>query len=98
MGLSAPRKQKLEAQKALVLLTDLCHNLLADFRHRGLANSPFAQWGAKHLVRDLLAIPGRLYFDQAQLKRIELLDSHPYTDDLLICLEKYCSMPFSTFF
>lgn len=98
LGLSARRKQKLEAQKALVLLTDLCHNLLADFRHRGLANSPFAQWGAKRLVRDLLAIPGRLYFDQAQLKRIELLDSHPHTEDLLICLEKYCSMPFSTFF
>lgn len=98
LGLSARRKQKLEAQKALVLLTDLCHNLLADFRYRGLANSPFAQWGAKRLVRDLLAIPGRLYFADGQLKRIELLDAHPYSDDLLICLAKYCSLPFSTAF
>ena len=94
LGLSARHKQKLEAQKALVLLNDICHNLLADFRHRGLVDSPFSQWGAKRIVRDLLAIPGRLYLADGQLKRIELLDAHPYTDDLIICLQKYCSTPF----
>lgn len=94
LHLSARRKQRLQAQKALVLLTDLCHNLVADFRHRGLVDSPFATWGAKRIVRDLLAIPGRLYFADGQLKRIELLASHPYVDDLIICLERYCSGPF----
>jgi len=98
LGLSARRKQNLEAQKALVLLTDLCHNLLADFRYRGLAGSPLQNWGAKRIVRDLLAVPGRLYFVDGQLKRIELLGSHPYIDDLLICLEKYCSTSFSSDF
>ena len=74
-----------------MLLTDLVHNLIADFRYRGLADSRFAQWGSKRIVRDLLAVPGRLYFEDSQVKRIELLDSHPYTDELIICLERYCS-------
>jgi hypothetical protein len=91
LHLSARRKQRFNAQKALILLTDLTHNLLADFRYRGLAHSQFADWGAKRIVRDLLAVPGRLYFDAGQLKRIELLTSHPHTEALIICLEKYCS-------
>jgi hypothetical protein len=94
LHLSARRKQRLMAQTALVLLTDLTHNLLADFRYRGLADSPFARWGLKRMVRDLLAIPGRLYFAAGQLKRIELLESHPHTEALLICLERYCASRF----
>lgn len=94
LHLSARRKQGFEAQKALILLTDLVHNLLSDFRHRALADSHFAQWGSKRIVRDLLAIPGRLYFDNGQLKRIELLASHQYADELIICLERYCSSRF----
>lgn len=91
LHLSARRKRQFTAQKALVLLTDLVHNLLADFRYRGLAGSRFVQWGSKRIIRDLLAIPGRLHFADGQLKRIELLASHPYADELIICLEKYCS-------
>ena len=94
LHLSARRKHRFNAQKALILLTDLAHNLLADFRYRGLANSPFADWGAKRIVRDLLAVPGRLYFEGGQLKRIELLTSHPHTEALIICLEKYGSSRF----
>lgn len=94
LHLSARRKQRFTAQKALILLTDLTHNLLADFRYHGLANSPFAQWGLKRMVRDLLAVPGRLYFEAGQLKRIELLETHPYADALIICLEKYYSHRF----
>lgn len=94
LHLSARRKQRFAAQKALVLLTDLTHNLLSDFRYRGLVDSPFAQWGLKRIVRDLLAVPGMLYFEAGQLKRIELLSSHPYADALIICLEKYCSRSF----
>jgi hypothetical protein len=92
--LSSRRKQSFEAQKALVLLTDLAHNLLADFHHRALADSRFANWGLKRIVRDLLTIPARLRFRQSQLYRIDLLSSHPYSEELLICLEKYWSTPF----
>jgi hypothetical protein len=94
LHLSARRKQRFTAQKALVVLTDLTHNLLSDFRYHGLANSPFAGWGLKRMVRDLLAVPGRLYFEAGQLKRIELLATHPYTEALIICLERYYSHRF----
>jgi hypothetical protein len=94
LHLSARRKQCFTAQKALIRLTDLTHNLLADFRYHGLANSPFAQWGLKRMVRDLLAVPGRLYFEAGQLKRIELLETHPYAEALIICLERYYSHRF----
>ena len=92
--LSSRRKQSFAAQKALVLLTDLAHNLLADFQYRALTGSSFADWGLKRIVRDLLAIPARLHFRQSQLYRIDLIRSHPYAEELLICLKNYCSRPF----
>ena len=98
LHLSARRKRDFVAQKALILLTDLAHNLLADFHSRALADSRFADWGLKRIVRDLLAVPGRLHFRSGQLKRIELLASHPYADELIICLEKYCSGRFGSIF
>ena len=98
LHLSARRKRSFAAQKSLILLTDLAHNLLADFQRRALADSRFAAWGLKRIVRDLLTVPGRLYFHSGQLKRIELLASHPYAEELLICLEKYCSGHFGSQF
>ena len=94
LHLSSRRKRSFQAQKAMILLTDLTHNLLADFRYRALAGSRFAHWGLKRIVRDLLAVPGRLYLSGSQLKRIELLAAHPYAEELIICLERYCSSPF----
>ena len=94
LHLSARRTRSFEAQKALILLVDLTHNLLSDFRYRALLNSRFASWDLKRIVRDLLAIPGRLYFEDGQLKRIDLLTTHPYAKELLGCLEKYCNSPF----
>lgn len=91
LHLSARRKQSFVAQKALILLTDLTHNLLADFRQRALTDSRFSQWGLKRIVRDLMAIPGRLYLDAGQLKRIELLSAHPHAHELVPCLQKYTS-------
>ena len=98
LHLSARRKRSFVAQKSLILLTDLAHNLLADFHSHALVDSRFADWGLKRIVRDLLAVPGRLYFRSGQLKRIELLASHPYADELIICLEKYCSGRFGSNF
>ncbi len=92
--LSSRRKQSFTAQRALILLTDLTHNLLADFQCRALADSPFADWGLKRLVRDLLAIPAQLHFRGAQLYRIDLVRSHPYAQEILNCLQNYCSRPF----
>lgn len=91
LHLTARRKRLLPAQMGLILLTDLAHNLLADFQHRALPGSPFESFGPKRIVRDLLAIPGKVVFDGSQVKRIDLLGSHPHAKELLIALEKYCS-------
>ena len=73
LGLAARRKRAFCGQQGLVLLTDLAHNLLADFYHVALAGTQFDGYGPKRIVRDLLSIPGNLVFEAGELKRIELL-------------------------
>jgi hypothetical protein len=88
--LAARRKASFTGQQGFILLTDLVHNLLADFRNCALSHTRFANYGLKRIVRDLLNIPGRLYFDGQQLKRIELQTLNQNGKDLIICLERYC--------
>ncbi len=90
LHLSARRKRSFLAQTALVLLTDLAHNLLADFHHRALLGTKFEPFAHKRIRRDLLQMPGKLTFVDGHLTKIELLSSHENAKDLLICLEKYC--------
>jgi hypothetical protein len=88
LSLAARRKRSFTGQQAYILLTDLAHNLLADFQYRALRNSRFDGYGFKRIIRDLLATPGRLVFDGGQLKRIELLSQMQYAQDLLTCLKQ----------
>lgn len=88
--LVAKRKQRFLSQKGFILLTDLAHNLLADFHRRALTGTRFESYNLKRIVRDLLTTPGRLTFQDGQLKRIELLSLKQNAADLLICLERYC--------
>jgi hypothetical protein len=90
LSLAARRKRGFLAQKGFVLLTDLAHNLLANFHHRALVGSPFEGYGPKRIVRDLLTMQGRLVFEVGELKRIELLSLKQNARDLLMCLERYC--------
>ena len=87
LSLAARRKRGFLAQKGFILLTDLAHNLLADFYHGALVGTRLESYGLKRIVRDLLAIPGRLVFEADELKRIELLSLKQNASDLLICLE-----------
>ena len=91
LSLAVRRKYSYLGQIGYVLLTDLAHNLLADFSRKGLSNTRLEGFGLKRIVRDLLATPGRLIFDQDRLQRIELLSQKQFSEDLLICLERYCS-------
>ena len=91
LHLAARRKRKLHAQQGLILLTDIVHNLLADLHHRAFVNTPLDGFGPKRIVRDLLTIPGKLTFEAGQLKRIDLLASHPHTKIMLQCLKSYTS-------
>jgi len=72
------------------LLTDLAHNLLADFQHRALIGSRFENYGPKRIIRDLLRIPGNLTSRNGSIVKIELLSQKQFSQDLLICLERYC--------
>lgn len=91
LHLAARRKRKLHAQQGLILLTDVVHNLLADLHHRAFVDTSLVGFGSKRIVRDLLTIPGKLTFEAGQLKRIDLLASHPHAKTMLICLKSYTS-------
>jgi hypothetical protein len=91
LGLDVRRKHSFLGQKSFVLLTDIAHNLLADFHHRALVGSRFEGYGPKRIVRDLLATPGRLVFEHGKLVRVELLSLKQFSKDLAICLERFCS-------
>lgn len=91
LSMEARRKHSFLGQKSYILLTDLAHNLLADFYHRALAGTKFAGYGPKRIVRDLLAVPGKLVFDGNRLVRVELLSQNQFSAVLAICLERYCS-------
>ncbi len=91
LALAARRKRLFPAQKALILLNDVAHNLLADFQAKALVDTKFAGYGSKRIVRDLLNIPGHLGFVDGQLVSIELRNSNELSKDLIFCLEKYCS-------
>jgi hypothetical protein len=89
LSMAARRKHSYPGQIAYILLTDLAHNLLADFSHRALQGSSFQGYGLKRMVRDLLATPGRLVFADGQLVRIELLSQKQFSEELRMCLVKY---------
>jgi hypothetical protein len=90
LNMTARRKRLFLAQKGYILLTDLAHNLLTDFHHRALVGSRFEGYGPKRILRDLLQMPGKLSFADGKIAKIELLSQKQFSQDLLICLERYC--------
>jgi hypothetical protein len=90
LGLEARRKHSFPGQQGYILLTDLAHNLLSEFSHQALVDSPFAGFGPKRIIRDLLAIPGRLFFDHNRLTRVELLSQKQFSKELVSCLLRFC--------
>lgn len=91
LNMAARRKRSFLGQKGYILLTDLAHNLLADFHHRALLGTRFEAYGPKRIVRDLFAMPGRLVFQDDKLVRVELLSLKQNAKELAMCLERYCS-------
>ncbi len=91
LGLEARRKHSFTGQQGYILLTDLAHNLLSEFSHQALSGSSFADFGPKRIVRDLLAIPGRLFFDHDGLVQVDLLSQKQFSKELVLCLLRFCS-------
>jgi len=80
------RSQRMLSQEALVLLADLAHNLLAWFHQDVLVGTPFAGYGPKRIVDQLLYIPGELVFDDETLVEVRLQRSHFLAGPVLDCL------------
>jgi hypothetical protein len=82
------RKQRLAAQEALVLLTDLAHNLLAWTREWMFRDSPFANAGIYRMVKELLPIPGKVVGEEGHIVKLRLKTSHPLAKPMLVCLAR----------
>ncbi|NUM47396.1 MAG: transposase [Anaerolineales bacterium] len=91
LAMAVRRKSSFNGQSAYILLTDLAHNLLADFKRHALLGSRFETYGLKRIIRDLLCFPGTLTFDdEGKLVYVNLLRQMKNSTDLLFCLERYC--------
>jgi hypothetical protein len=85
--LSRRRKKILAAQEALVLLTDLAHNLLAWAGRWMALEGRLATFGPTQLIQDVLTLPGQLIFNQQQLVEVRLNASHPYAAEVAAGLD-----------
>lgn len=85
---SKRRKKSFAAQEALILLTDLAHNLLAWTHHWTLEDGPFESFGTKRMVEELMCIPGQITLKDNQLQKVALLDTHPFAEDMRLALLK----------
>ncbi len=88
LRLEQRRKKQLAAQEALVLLTDLAHNIGAWLRCGMLADSPFADYGPYRIIKELLCIPGKAVIKDGELVRLRLWQPHPHSALVLPCLER----------
>jgi DDE family transposase len=82
------RKKSAAAQEALILMTDVAHNLLAWMTPQMFPSGPLAQMGPTQLVQDVLAMPGRLMFERRQLVAVQLNQRHPYASEVASGLER----------
>ena len=83
-GLKMERRRKkcLAAQEALILLTDVAHNLAAWVRHWMFPGAALASFGTLRLTEDVFQLPGRLFFDHGALVRVQLNRLHPHAEDV----------------
>lgn len=88
LKLERRRKKRLTAQEALILLTDLAHNLLAWVRHWMFPTEPLATFGTTRLLEDLFHLPGRLFFCGERLTEVQLNRLHPHAETVATGLER----------
>lgn len=92
LSLEARRKHSFTGQSAYILLTDLAHNLLAEFHHKALRNSRFDGFGLKRIVRDLLSLPGKIVLADDKLVKIEFATTQNlFAKEFVDCLQKFCA-------
>jgi hypothetical protein len=85
------RKKHLAAQEALILVTDIAHNLLAWTSQWMFPTGRLAGFGTTRLTEDVLALPGHLYFRDEQLVEVQLNRLHPHATEVAAGLERLLS-------
>jgi len=88
LKLERRRKKRLAAQEALILLTDLAHNLLAWAPQWMFPGEPLADFGPTRLVEDVFQLPGRLFFCGERLTEVQLNCRHPHAEAVAGGLER----------
>ncbi|MBV8694359.1 MAG: transposase [Ktedonobacteraceae bacterium] len=83
LGLATIRKHRLPAQKIVILLMQLAHNVLL-WARRWLSKAVprLNEYGIVRLISQVWAIPGRLKLIDQQVQRIRLQPTHPRTRDV----------------
>lgn len=82
------RKKRLPAQEALILLTDLAHNLLAWTGQWMFPTGDLASYGPLRLIEDVLCLPGHLIFTDERLSEVHLNERHPHAAATAAGLER----------
>ncbi len=83
LSLATIRKHHLSAQKMVILLMQLAHNVLLWARQWLSEAAPrLAEYGIIRLIGQVWAIPGRLKLTDRQVLRIRLGPAHPRTRDV----------------
>ena len=78
LKLERRRKKQLAAQEALILLTDVTHNLLAWATQWMFGGEALAAFGPTRFTEDVLCLPGRLLFEKQRLREVQLNQLHPH--------------------
>lgn len=77
------RKRQLAAQEALILLSDLAHNLLAWTMQWMQIPGELSTYGTIRTTEDVLSVPGRLKFDEHdRLVEVQLNMLYPHIDQI----------------
>jgi hypothetical protein len=83
LGLATIRKHRLPAQKMVILLMQLAHNVLLWARQWLSESAPrLREYGVIRLIQQVWAIPGRLKLTDHQIRCIRLRPAHPRTRDV----------------
>ncbi len=89
-GLLLPRRRKKQfhAQEALVLLTDLAHNILTWTRGFWAVEPKIGDIGIYGIVNRIIPIPGKVIVQDNQLVKVRLKATHPLAKPVLACLSR----------
>ena len=81
-------KKQFEAQEALVLLTDLAHNILAWSRNFWSAEAKIGDLRIYGIINKITMISGKLAFENGKLVKARLQATHPLAKPVISCLSR----------